>query len=50
MVFLKNKNERVLSYKEITTNCKYNTYKVEFIVIKAPSLGLIKYIDEVKIN
>jgi len=48
LVFQKNKNERVLTYKEITNSCRCDNDKVEFIVIKAISLGLIKgYIDEV---
>jgi 26S proteasome regulatory subunit N9 len=49
LVFQKNKNERVLSYKEISTNCFCNYDKIEFLLIKALSVGLIKgYVDEVE--
>ncbi len=49
LVFQKNKNERVLMYKEITNACFCEVNNVEFIVIKALSSGLIKgYIDEVE--
>ena len=48
LVFQKNKNERVLSYSEIELKCHCDLDKIEFLVIKALSLGLIKgYIDEV---
>jgi 26S proteasome regulatory subunit N9 len=49
LVFQKNKNERVLFYKEIAANCLCDLDKIEFLLIKALSLGLIKgYIDEVE--
>jgi 26S proteasome regulatory subunit N9 len=49
LIFHKNKNERVLTYKEITDNCHCDVDQIEFIVIKALSLGLIKgYIDGVE--
>lgn len=49
LVFQKNKNERVLTYKEITSSCHCDMNQVEFLVIKALSSGLIKgYIDEVE--
>lgn len=49
LVFQKNKNERVLTYKEISTSCHCNDNEIEFLVIKALSSGLIKgYIDEVE--
>jgi 26S proteasome regulatory subunit N9 len=48
LVFQKNKNERILTYKEIGTNCHCDMNNIELLVIKALSLGLIKgYIDEV---
>lgn len=49
LVFKKNKNERVLTYAEINKNCECKDHEIEFLVIKALSLGLIKgYIDEVE--
>ena len=49
MVFQKNKNERVLYYKDISQNCLVDLDKIELLVVKALSLGLIKgYIDEVE--
>ena len=49
LVFQKNKNERVIFYKEIAANCLCDLDKIEFLLIKALSLGLIKgYIDEVE--
>jgi len=49
LVFQKNKNERVVSYKEIHQKCHCDLDKIEFLVVKALSLGLIKgYIDEVE--
>lgn len=51
LVFQKNKNERVITYREIHTKCFCDMDKIEFLVIKALSLGLIKgYIDEVRNN
>jgi 26S proteasome regulatory subunit N9 len=51
LVFQKNKNERVITYKEINHKCLCDIDKIEFLVIKALSLGLIKgYIDEVYLN
>lgn len=48
LVFQKNKNERIITYKEIHSKCHCDNDKIEFLVIKALSLGLIKgYIDEV---
>ena len=48
LVFQKNKNERIITYREIHTKCMCDMDKIEFLVIKALSLGLIKgYIDEV---
>jgi len=45
----KNKNERLVTYKEIMNNCLCEPNQVEFLVIKALSLGLIKgYIDQVE--
>ncbi len=49
MVFQKNKNERVLTYKEISETCQLDFDKLELVVIKALSLGLIKgHIDDVE--
>lgn len=49
LVFQKNKNERVITYKEIEANCKVEPEKIEYVVIKALSLELIKgHIDEVE--
>lgn len=49
LIFQKNKNERVLSFKEISFGCCCELDKVEFIALKALSLGLIKgHIDEVE--
>lgn len=49
IVFQKNKNERVIAYKEITDFCSCAPEDIEFIVVKAFSLGLIKgYVDEVE--
>ena len=48
LVFQKNKNERVITYKEIHSACHCDVNDIEFLVIKALSLGLIKgYVDEV---
>ena len=48
LIFQKNKNERIITYKEIHIKCHCDLDKIEFLVIKALSLGLIKgYIDEV---
>lgn len=49
LVFQKNKNERVLQYREIANACFIDADKIELLVVKALSLGLIKgYIDEVE--
>jgi 26S proteasome regulatory subunit N9 len=49
IIFQKNKNERVLNYKEISNACHCDMDQIEFLVIKALSLGLIKgHIDEVE--
>ena len=49
LVFQKNKNERVVFYREIAATCFCELDKIEFLLIKALSLGLIKgYIDEVE--
>lgn len=49
LAFQKNKNERVLTYKEISQGCHCDMKDIEFLVIKALSSGLIKgYIDEVE--
>ena len=49
LVFQKNKNERVLTYSEISNSLHCDTNQIEFLVIKALSSGLIKgYIDEVE--
>ena len=49
LVFQKNKNERVLTYKEISNNCHCEISQIEILVIKALSSGLIKgQIDEVE--
>ncbi len=49
LVFQKNKNERVLTYQEISKGLFCDYSQIEFLVIKALSLGLIKgYIDEVE--
>lgn len=48
LIFQKNKNERVITYREIHQKCLCDMDKIEFLVIKALSLELIKgYIDEV---
>mmetsp|Transcript_36317 Transcript_36317/g.37698 ORF Transcript_36317/g.37698 Transcript_36317/m.37698 type:complete len:389 (-) Transcript_36317:60-1226(-) len=49
LVFQKNKNERVLSFREISAGCCCDSDQVEVIVMKALSLGLIKgHLDEVE--
>lgn len=49
LVFQKNKNERVLYFKEISESCACDLKQVELICMKALSLGLIKgHIDEVE--
>ena len=49
LVFSKNKNERVLTYREILSNCGCRQEDVEFLVVKALSSGLIRgHIDEVE--
>jgi 26S proteasome regulatory subunit N9 len=49
LAFHKNKNERVLTYKDISQNCQCSPDDIELLVIKALSLGIIKgHIDEVE--
>lgn len=49
LVFQKNKNERVFSYREISLACSADHNTVELICMKALSLGLIKgHIDEIE--
>ena len=49
LVFQKNKNERVLTFKDISINCQCDINVVELICIKALSLSLIKgHIDQVE--
>ena len=49
IVFQKNKNERIVTFKEIINYCLCESNQVEFLVIKALSLGLIKgYVDQVE--
>lgn len=49
LVFQKNKNERVLTFKDISNNCQCDYNVVEILCIKALSLGLIKgHIDQVE--
>lgn len=49
LVFQKNRNERVLSFKEISVGCFCDLKQVEVISMKALSLGLIKgHVDEVE--
>lgn len=49
LVFQKNKNERVLTFKDISNNCQCDYNLVEILCIKALSLGLIKgHIDQVE--
>lgn len=49
MVFQKNKNERVFSYREVMYNCSCDSNQVEILSMKALSLGLIRgYIDEIE--
>lgn len=48
LIFQRNKNERILSYKDVYTTCQCNPEEVELLVMKSLSLELIKgYIDEV---
>ena len=49
LIFQKNKTERTLSFDEICKVCMTEEDKIEFIAMKALSLGLIKgYIDQVE--
>ena len=49
LIFQKNKNERTLLYQEIMQNCLVEPKQIEYIVMKALSLGLIKgHIDQVE--
>jgi 26S proteasome regulatory subunit N9 len=49
LAFHKNKNERVLSYKEIIQSCECQPEEIELLVIKTLSLGIIKgHIDDVE--
>lgn len=49
LIFQKNKNERVISFKEIAQECCCTLNDIEILLIKAMSLGLIKgHIDEVE--
>jgi len=50
LVFQRNKNERVLSYKDICNACSCKMEDVELLTMKALNLQLLNgYIDEVKI-
>lgn len=49
LIFQKNKNERILNFKEIAQVCCCSMNDIEILLIKAMSLGLIKgHIDEVE--
>ena len=49
LIFQKNKTERTLSFDEICKACHTEENKIEYIGMKALSLGLIKgYIDQVE--
>jgi 26S proteasome regulatory subunit N9 len=49
LIFQKNKNERILSFREISQVCCCSMNDIEILLIKAMSLGLIKgHIDEVE--
>ena len=49
LIFQKNKNERVLSFKEISQVCFCSLDDIEILLIKAMSLGLVRgHIDEVE--
>jgi 26S proteasome regulatory subunit N9 len=49
LIFQKNKNERTVLYKEISERCLIQNDKIEYIVMKALSLGLIRgHIDQVE--
>jgi 26S proteasome regulatory subunit N9 len=49
LIFQKNKNERVLSFKEISQVCYCSMNDIEILLVKAMSLGLIRgHIDEVE--
>ena len=49
LIFQKNKNERTILYKEIMQNRLVESKQIEYIVMKALSLGLIKgHIDQVE--
>jgi 26S proteasome regulatory subunit N9 len=49
LIFSKNKNERIITYDEIIKVCNTNKNDIEYIVMKALSLNLIKgYINQVE--
>ena len=49
LIFQKNKNERTILFKEIMQNCLVDSKEIEYIVMKALSLNLIKgHIDQVE--
>ncbi len=49
LIFQKNKNERVISFKELAQTCFCSLNDIEILLIKAMSLGLIRgHIDEVE--
>ena len=49
LIFQKNKNERTVLYKEISDRCLIQNDNIEYIVMKALSLGLIRgHIDQVE--
>jgi 26S proteasome regulatory subunit N9 len=49
LIFQKNKNERVISFKEIAQVCCCSLNDIEILLIKAMSLGLIRgHVDEVE--
>ena len=49
LIFQKNKNERVLSFKEISQVCGCSMNDIEILLVKTMSLGLIRgHIDEVE--
>ena len=49
LIFQKNKNERTILYQEIMQNCLVEPKQIEYIVMKALSLKLIKgYINQVE--
>lgn len=49
LIFSKNKNERIITYDEVIKICKTDKNEIEYIVMKALSLKLIKgYINQVE--